>query len=84
MTSLASIFYKRLSVRHVNVKSAHKTYIDFLQRSIDMVMKQFIPPIPVFHLPTFTLEDCEPILLLTMASVGALFIRQKFAVSKVR
>jgi hypothetical protein len=49
-----------------------------------MVMKQFIPPIPVFHLPTFTLEDCEPILLLTMASVGALFIRQKFAVSKVR
>ena len=49
-----------------------------LVRAIDLSGKHYQSNLPILHSPTFSLPTCDPMLLLAMFCVGAIYAQDKF------
>ena len=51
---------------------------DLLSHFVDLYFEHFYPTFPIVHRPTFGSEDTPPILLLSVAAIGATFAGKEF------
>ncbi|KAJ5991682.1 hypothetical protein N7451_007406 [Penicillium sp. IBT 35674x] len=54
----------------------------FLDSSLHMFFKNFVPMFPIIHQPTFVFRHCPPPLLLNAIALGALFLGTSDAITK--